>query len=780
MPIYTIDPSHAQSVSGPITEHYFGANYVYNYERFGDQPWEKYDEVIENIGLTNIRYPGGNSIETNFDLTDPNSTTNMWGQTVTPMDQFIEFIGQRGLDATLIMPTRPFLPGESHDFLVYDSGAGQWVVDPVKLAAVRGDIEGFVREIMETAAEHGTSIYAIELGNEYPGVDWTTPNGQATKMNAKQYGVIANELAKITQQTIDAFNETATSGQQDPQIVAQIWGDYNQDGQGLDNLRTANENVLAQFDVEGLAAVDTVASHIYFKELKYNSDGESHSYDTLSQMVTDMVAMSDIWDAAAGKDLDFMVSEWNIQKFGFHDPGFDHWDDNASWEVTSDWIETSNFGLKQIAPMLEMFSSFLKNKVDSAHIWSVMYSASAMSTHMNGGQLYAGGVLMQLMHTELMGTSYVEMGYQSDSHDIHVFEGDTTGHVFVTSLQKQGQSIALNLAEYGGSIEGVSLKYLRADYDNADGEFTINGMTYILPDADHAFLEADLSVLLETGEATVENGILSVNLGAFETAYISFETDGRLSEKIGQSGATFGDDKILEGTYGHDAFKGTELDETINGYWGDDFIDGRGGNDLIRGGAGDDVLYGSDGGDKLLGGDGADNLHGGSGYFDGFVKFNGNVVDFASVIDPLLLALFGDAGFLVGGQITGVTTDTKADGTNQNDVLDGGAGDDFLNGAEGNDYLEGGTGNDVLTGGLDFDTFVFAGEFGHDIITDFDIEKDQIEIHSFDNTVTTENLLEKHAQEQEGNVVIELDDYRSIIVKDITLTELEEANVMIV
>ena len=779
MPTYTIDPIHSKSVSGPVTEHHFGANYVYNYERFGDQPWEKFDELIEEMGLTNIRYPGGNSIETNFDITNPNSTTNLWGQTVTPMDQFIEFIGSRDLDATLIMPTRPFLPGESHDFLIYDNSLSQWVVDPVKLATVKGEIEDFVLEIMETAAEHGARIYAIELGNEYPGVDWVTSSGEETKMNAKQYGVIANELAKITQETIDAFNATSASGQQDPQIVAQIWGDYNQNGLGTDSLKAANENVLAQFDSEGLAAVDAVASHIYFKELKTNSAGESHSYETLSQMIAEMTSMGDIWDTASGKELDYLVSEWNIQKFGFYDPGFDYWDEHDTWEVSQDWIETSNFGLKQVAPMLEMFSSFLKYKVDSAHIWSVMYSASAMGTHMNGGQLYAGGGLMKLMQSELLGTRYVEMGYQNENHDIHVFEGENTGHIFVTSLREEDQSIALNLSEYGGTLDTVKLKIISADYENADGEFTINGTTYILPDADHAYLEADLSLMIENGDAVFDHGVLTLDLGAFETAYISFETDGPLFDGMEHDGATFGGHTIIKGTSGHDLFKGTDQSETIDGFAGDDFIVAQDGNDLVRGGEGDDFIFGSTGGDKLIGGAGADNLHGGSGYFDGFINLDNAGFAFSDIVDSGLFSLFGQFGFIVGSSILG-SSFTGSTSDNQNDVLDGGEGEDVLNGADGNDYLDGGTGNDILTGGADFDTFVFSGEFGHDEITDFDKNQDQIEIQAFDSQTTTDNLLDTYATENDDGVVISIDTFRSILVRDTTLAELDEATVMIV
>jgi Ca2+-binding RTX toxin-like protein len=779
MPTYTIDSAHAKSFSDAITEHHFGANYVYNYERFGDESWEKYDELIEEIGLTNIRYPGGNAIETNFDITNPNSTTNLWGQSVTPMDEFIEFIGSHGLDATLIMPTRPFLPGESHELITYNSGTGNWEIDPDKLADVKADIVAFVREIMTTAAEHNANIYAIEIGNEYPGVSYTTSAGEASKMNAKQYGTIANELAKIAQETIDEFNASASSGQQDPQLVAQIWGDYNQDGHGTDSLDAFNENVLAQFDADGLAAIDTVSHHVYFKELKTSADGEVHSYDTLAKMLGDMIAMSDIWDEAAGRDLDIMVSEWNIQKFGFHDPGFDYWDENSTWNVSQEWIETTNYGLKQVAPMLEMFSSFLKHKVDSAHIWSVMYSATALGTHLNNGQLFAGGGLMQLLQQELIGASYIEMGYQSENHDIHVFEGENTGHVFVSSLREAPQSIALNLSEYGGDLESVSIKFLRADKANADGQFTINGMTYILPDADHAYLEADLSLMIEEGTALVENGVLWVDLGAFETAYISFETEGKLSDKIGIEGTTYGGDNTFNGGSNNDKLKGTAENDTVNGFEGDDFLDGREGNDFLKGGAGNDTIYGSGGSDKLIGGIGSDDIHGGTGYFDGFVDFDATTAGFSNNIDPGLLSLFGEFSYLVGASITGEQEADDTNGIDQNDFLDGGEGNDFLNGSNGNDYLDGGEGDDILTGGADYDTFVFDGNFGHDTITDYDGNQDQIEIFASEEIASGE-LLTTYAKQEADDVVITLDDYRSVTIKDTTIAELEDANVMII
>lgn len=94
-----------------------------------------------------------------------------------------------------------------------------------------------------------------------------------------------------------------------------------------------------------------------------------------------------------------------------------------------------------------------------------------------------------------------------------------------------------------------------------------------------------------------------------------------------------------------------------------------------KGGKGDDVLEGGNGGDTLKGGKGNDMLDGGKGH----------------------------------------------------DTLNGGKDDDVLDGGKGNDTLTGGKGNDILNGGHGKDKFAYdAGDFGHDVIEDFQDGKDLI------------------------------------------------------
>lgn len=100
---------------------------------------------------------------------------------------------------------------------------------------------------------------------------------------------------------------------------------------------------------------------------------------------------------------------------------------------------------------------------------------------------------------------------------------------------------------------------------------------------------------------------------------------------------------------------------------GRDLIAANGGDDVIGAGAGSDLVLGEAGSDKLLGGLGADRL-------------------------------------------------------------DGGASRDFVFGGKGADVLIGGAGGDFLTGGDGRDRFVFATGDGRDLISDFEVGEDRIDL----------------------------------------------------
>jgi Ca2+-binding RTX toxin-like protein len=93
--------------------------------------------------------------------------------------------------------------------------------------------------------------------------------------------------------------------------------------------------------------------------------------------------------------------------------------------------------------------------------------------------------------------------------------------------------------------------------------------------------------------------------------------------------------------------------------------------------------------------------------------------------------------------------------SNSKQVIDGGLGDVKINGGNGADVLIGGP-HDTLTGGNGPDTYVFGPGFGPNVITDFDVHNDQIQIdHSLFANVSA--VIAHTTDNAKGNAVITYD-----------------------
>jgi Ca2+-binding RTX toxin-like protein len=208
-------------------------------------------------------------------------------------------------------------------------------------------------------------------------------------------------------------------------------------------------------------------------------------------------------------------------------------------------------------------------------------------------------------------------------------------------------------------------------------------------------------------------------------------------------------DDLIKGKGGDDTIAGNDGNDTILGGDGADVINGGLGLDLIRGGNGNDIItagptggldfpdkdtvYGGDGNDQITAGWGDDILNGGKGRD----TIHGEQGDDR---------IFGNGGNdnLNGGIENdeiwgGAGNDTIIGGTG-NDQLRGGLGQDNISGGDGRDEIYGSGGvkagvsdNDTLSGGLGADTFIFQLALdqnlnGDDIITDYDITEDRIQL----------------------------------------------------
>lgn len=130
-------------------------------------------------------------------------------------------------------------------------------------------------------------------------------------------------------------------------------------------------------------------------------------------------------------------------------------------------------------------------------------------------------------------------------------------------------------------------------------------------------------------------------------------------------------DKTMHCTDKESPFKhicGTESDDVLKAAVDGSVIHAFGGNDIVAGSRGRDIIYGNGGADSIAAGEENDVVYGGA----------------------------------------------------DDDMLSGEAGDDIIWGEAGCDTLDGGSGNDYLFGGTGDDTYVFAENYGRDIVEDYD------------------------------------------------------------
>ncbi|SCZ74290.1 Ca2+-binding protein, RTX toxin-related, partial [Epibacterium ulvae] len=203
-----------------------------------------------------------------------------------------------------------------------------------------------------------------------------------------------------------------------------------------------------------------------------------------------------------------------------------------------------------------------------------------------------------------------------------------------------------------------------------------------------------------------------------------------------------------------DRLTGNSIDNVLEGADGNDTLRAEGGHDAVHGGAGNDRIYAGSGDDRVWGGNGNDSVSLG----DGDDVFSGEADDDSGEEDSSL-----NSDTVAGGNghdtMSGSYGDDQFNGGTGNDALFGGSGSDTLEGAGGNDTLADGTGNDHLSGGDGRDLFVMSSDGERDVITDFSVAHDVIDISASDITSHLELRISQHgsnARIRYGAELIEL------------------------
>lgn len=317
--------------------------------------------------------------------------------------------------------------------------------------------------------------------------------------------------------------------------------------------------------------------------------------------------------------------------------------------------------------------------------------------------------------------------------------------------------------------------------------------------------ESDVAAEIKTISSTFlqDASSLQFDLMPYEIVEITITYEQNLldsdaRETIGEKIAGSANNDVLTGSDGNDGIRGFDGNDTLDGADGNDIIAASDGNDLVYGGHGRDRIGGGLGNDTIDAGQDNDTV--GSGYGDDEVHA-GTGDDIVSA-GPGNDKIYGDlgndrlAGSYGNDTVRGDGGDDLIGGGNGNDLIRGGAendtisggshndtvwggdgnddvggyyGDDVLYGEDGNDIIRGGAGDDIMNGGAGADTFVFrrSESTGRDVINDFEINKDKIEIVGSRLSFETLDI----SDSAEGAVVRFAD--HDIILKGVDAAELD-------
>lgn len=486
-----------------------------------------YAGAIDDLGVTNLRFPGGSLTEYYFDINIPDSAVGVHSETgqikpLIPLSDFMSFAAANGHTATIVIPTRHYL-SEDRD----ENGDRYAEIDEDALRT-------YVRDVA-SGEFGGAEIAAFEIGNEY----W-----HSADMSAVEYGRVAAEMVKIVDDEIslisDDHPEAASidiivqmgqndgtgdlsdilAGQTSAEIVEEFEQRYDLDldgdavyaGGGVNYANIANEMIISEFERAGaIEAVDGIVAHVYSQ----GSDYENSRTFLLNQI-----------EATWHEDyegLETYVTEWNLK---------------AS---TGKLDGEEDFGLYQAAEMLNIVEEFALYDVESANVWPlIQVTDNALSIKGVYGETNAPGAMFQMMAENLPGKELLDLNpndasrteAEFDDMKVHGFADRSDLLFFVASEHDSGVlDTNLDIGELVAEFESIEINILGVE-DGAE----------IGSNHSAAFIET-----IDPSDA-MQNGLIDIPLDPGEIAqiivhdYVLSDAYGDLFGAGGGQGANEDDD----------------------------------------------------------------------------------------------------------------------------------------------------------------------------------------------------------------------------------------------
>ncbi|NDV50534.1 hypothetical protein [Salipiger sp. PrR003] len=430
-----------------VSEDLFGGNILAHRDTLDEAV--NYDELVEDLGVHTLRYPGGSVTETYFDFANPDldlvaDRDSGEERDFIPISEFMEFAEEEGLNAVLVLNTRDQLSDEMDEngdrFAAIDEvGLRQFVNDAV--SGTWGDV----------------NISGFEIGNEYWG---------SGRMSAAEYGRVASEMAKIIDDELKLM-EADHPEAAESDVIVQMGTNFNYSSLGdefsdltpeetlellnerydldLDRLpnwtEVNNEIIMSYFDTaEEFEALDAINAHVYSK-------GEEVAWQRSFMLDT----IENTWmqdDRFSEKEIH--VSEWNQSG------------------VSSNF-DDDDYGLKNGHELLNILEEFADHEVDAAQVWPLLqWTKNTMSQGFDYEGLTPTGTMFSMMAENLPGKSVLDLkggGSMADNAsfpdlDVHGFYGEGEAVFYFASNSSNAISQEVDVSGLFQDVGGLEAQVL--------------------------------------------------------------------------------------------------------------------------------------------------------------------------------------------------------------------------------------------------------------------------------------------------------------------------------
>ncbi len=552
-----------------ITDELFGSNFlitsVQNNREITIE--DGYGAAIKDVGIKNLRYPGGTVTEYNFNMLNPEAEESAFGggRQLIPQRQFLEFAAEANTTVTLVIPTRQAFGPQNDAWTSLQNGSyGTRNVSSDYLNTVTE----WVQYVLEEATRLGVKISAFEIGNEF----WLSG-----EMTSREYGRVASATLEAATAGIESFlrrpefellerpdlvvQTMSNTGLMSP--VAGHWVKRDSFGavtparEGEANslwiapqgsLRVQQDAIMDAIIRAGNAnLVDGLVDHFYTR-------GTLESITSSHYIFWQFHHAEQRLGYESG-DLKRYVTEWNTQR-------------SQGSEI--------NFGLAQASALVEMVYQMSIHNVEAANFWPLWFPTTN-STGMfdrNDFSLRLPAETFKLMQESLIDTRPI----LHSNTKINTFEMQSHGFL-------SAERFVLFTSNRGNEIDDT----FRMSVSNVADENLQNGLS-----GRYFVVQTELYAELRSTQ------------GSSDFVPVINWTDGNMS-----TGEFIYFDRASE----------LELIRTEITFVHDDGVEifGRGGNDRIVGGRGNDTIFGGEGNNELFGGEGNDIFVLGSGnnYVDG-------------------------------------------------------------------------------------------------------------------------------------------------------------------